>query len=67
MIRVCDQYYIVATATILFYDFLLTLGDEVSHVITVSLRYIHSPRSNTLGTGGNRGVRTENRLSYAVR
>jgi len=33
-----DQYYLVATTTILFYDFLLTLADEVSHVISVSPR-----------------------------
>jgi len=28
-----DQYYSIATITI-FYDFLLTLADEVSHVIS---------------------------------
>jgi len=32
----CDQYYAIATTTIFFYDFLLTLGDEVSRVIGVS-------------------------------
>ena len=30
------QYYALATTTIFFYDFLLTLGDEVSHVVSVS-------------------------------
>ena len=33
MSRYCDQYYSIATATIFFYDFILTLTDEVSHVI----------------------------------
>jgi len=33
-----DQYYSIATTTIFFYDFLLTLADEVSHVIGLSLR-----------------------------
>ena len=32
----CDQYYAIATTTIFFYDFLLTLGDEVSYVVSVS-------------------------------
>jgi len=32
-----DQYYSIAATTIFFYDFLLTLGDEVSHVISVSV------------------------------
>ena len=32
-----NQYYLIAGTTILFYDFLLTLADEVSHVIGVSL------------------------------
>jgi len=35
--RDCDQYYSIATTTLLFYDFLLTLGDEVSRVTDVSL------------------------------
>ena len=62
------QYYSIAATTIFFYDFFLTLPDEVSHVIRVSLRYVYSPsreRSNTLGTGRNHGVRTKNRVSYA--
>ena len=66
----CDQYYSVATAVILFYDFFLTLGDEVSHIISVSLRYVYSPsreRSDTLGTRGNHGVCTENHSPYAIR
>ena len=65
-----DQYYAIATATILFYDFLLTLGDEVSHVISVSFAtFIFScrERSNTLGREGSHGVRRENRLSYGIR
>jgi hypothetical protein len=33
-----DQYLQVAAATLLFYDFLLTLADEVSRVINVSPR-----------------------------
>ena len=68
--RDCDQYYIIAVAAILFYDFFLTLDDEVSHIITVSIRYVYSPsreRSNMFGTGGNHGVRTDNHLSCAVR
>jgi len=50
----CDQYYLVAVTAIFFYDFLLTLGDEVSRVIGVSPRYVYRPpyeRSNTLGEG----------------
>jgi len=37
----CDQYYKIATITIFFYDFFLTLSDEVSHVIRVSPRYVY--------------------------
>jgi len=33
-----DQYYSIAVTTIFFYDFLLTLGDEVSHITSVSVR-----------------------------
>ena len=36
-----DQYYKIATTTIFFYDYFLTLADEVSHVIRVSPRYIY--------------------------
>ena len=32
-----DQYYGVAAATIFFYDYFLTLADEVSHLISVSV------------------------------
>ena len=32
------QYYSLAATTICFYDFFLTLADEVSHAIRVSLR-----------------------------
>ena len=28
-VRSCDQYYTIGTTTLLFYDYLLTLGDEV--------------------------------------
>ena len=31
-----DQYYTLATSAVFFYDFLLTLGDEVSYVVSVS-------------------------------
>ena len=42
--RDCYQYYTIATTTIFFYDFLLTLEDEVNHVINVSLaRFIDPP------------------------
>ena len=34
----CNQYYSVAVTTIYFYDYFLTLADEVSHVISVSPR-----------------------------
>ena len=33
-----DQYYSTATTTVFFYDFLLTLPDEVSHAVGISLR-----------------------------
>jgi len=38
-----NQYYGVAVATLFFYDFLLTLADEVSRVIGVSLRLTYRP------------------------
>ena len=64
------QYYSIAATTIFFYDFFLTLADEVSHIVSISFRYTHYPsreRSNTVGKGGNRGVRREDRLSYGIR
>jgi len=41
--RDCDQYYTIATSTVFFYDFFLTLGDEVSHVFSFIFRYIYCP------------------------
>jgi len=38
------QYYKVAVATVFFYDMLLTLPDEVSHVINVILRQTDLPK-----------------------
>ena len=37
----CDQYYTIATFTVFFYDFLLTLADEVSHIVSFSFRYVY--------------------------
>ena len=64
-----DQYYTVAIDAVLLYDFLLTLGDEVNHVIGVvsNLAYCPHGRSNTLGMGGNHGVRRERQLSCSIR
>jgi len=36
--RYYDQYYSIAVAAVLFYDFFLTLADEVSHFVTVLFR-----------------------------
>jgi len=66
----CNQYYTIATTAIFFYDFFLTLADEVSRVIAVPARQVYRPpreRSNTLGTGGNHGVRGGNHLSHGIR
>jgi len=66
----CDQYYTIATFTVFFYDFLLTLADEVGHVLSFSFRYIYWPfreRSNTAGKEGNHGVCREDRLSHGAR
>jgi hypothetical protein len=38
-----DKYYSIAVVTILFYDFLLTLPDEVSYVTDVSLARLIVP------------------------
>jgi len=38
--RECGQRYGVAAAAIFFYDFLLTLADEVIHAISSSLRWV---------------------------
>jgi len=39
----CHQYYIIATSTVFFYDFFLTLADEVTHVISVSFAAFTDP------------------------
>ena len=39
--RDSDQYYDVAVATIFFYDYFLTLADEVSNTISISLRQVY--------------------------
>ena len=36
-VRDYDQYYVVAITTVLCYDYLLTLADEVSHTVSVAL------------------------------
>jgi hypothetical protein len=66
----CDKYYTIAVTTILFYDFLLTLPDEVSHVISIALRQAYHPscdRSNMLGMGRNHGVCRQNRSLCGIR
>jgi len=37
-VRNCDQFYVAAAATVFFYDYFLTLADEVGHAIRVSFR-----------------------------
>ena len=37
------QYYTIATTTIFFYDFLLTLADEVSHVVSMPFHHTYWP------------------------
>ena len=63
------QYYKVAAATVLFYDILLTMGDEVNHIVGVALRYIYCPweRSNIFGMGKNHQVRRWYRWHRGVR
>jgi len=39
----CDQYYSIAATTIFFYDFLLTLADEVSRVTGVPFAKFIAP------------------------
>jgi len=36
--RDCNQFYEVAAAAIIFYDYFLTLADEVGHTVCVYLR-----------------------------
>jgi len=55
-----NQYYETAAAAILFYDYFLTLADEVGYTIRLALRWAYRlscERSNTLGMGGNHWVR----------
>ena len=56
--RGCDQYYGLAVIALFFYDYVLTVVDEVSHVVDVTFHSIYHPseRQNLPGTGGNRGV-----------
>ena len=64
-LRECGQYYALAVATLFFYDYFLTLADEVSHLIGITFRQAYHPsceRSNTLGVVGNHGVRREHHL-----
>ena len=63
------QYYMFATTAILFYDYLLTLADEVCKATGAALRSTHHPceRSNSLGMGRNHGVRGEHHLPYVAR
>ena len=55
------QYYEVAVCTILFYDYLLTLADEVRRGFTLSVLRLRTNitirRSNISGRERNRGVR----------
>ena len=65
-----DQYYTLATSAVFFYEFLLTLEDEVSHIIDASFLCIYClsrERSDTVGREGNHGVCREDRLSYGTR
>jgi len=67
--RYYDQCYAIAATTICFYDFFLTLADEVSHVIGTSPPQAYCPsheRSNTLGAEGNHGVRKEGYSLYGI-
>jgi hypothetical protein len=55
------QYYSIAATTILFYDFLLTLPDEVSHAIGVSIRcaYCSPPQKIRYAWHGKKSWGTE--------
>lgn len=57
-----SQYYVLATGTIFFYDYLLTLADEVCRYFSPDLLKSFAEitfywRSNMSGVKGNRGVR----------
>ena len=58
----------MAASAIFFYDYLLTLADEVRGAISVALCIVYHPceRSNLLGTGRNHGVRREYHLPYVI-
>jgi hypothetical protein len=43
LMRDWDKYYTIAATAILFYDFLLTLPDEVSHIISIAIRRVTPP------------------------
>ena len=49
----CNQYYTIATTTIFFYDFLLTLADEVNRIVSVSFAtFIDSPVKDRIRLAG---------------
>jgi len=49
----CYQYYTIATATIYFYDYFLTLSDEVSHVVSIPfVEFIDSPVKDQIRLAG---------------
>ena len=51
------QYYTIAITTIFFYDFLLTLADEVSHVVNVpSPAFIDPPVKDQIRLAGKKIV-----------
>jgi len=58
----------LACLTLLFYDYLLTLEDEVGYPIDVHLKWVYHPRerSNSSGAGGDRGVWRECHLLYDI-
>jgi len=58
----------LACLIILFYDYLLTLGDEVSSPVNVPNRqaYHYCGRLNAFGVGRNRGVRREHHSPYDI-
>jgi len=41
--RGCDQYYGLAVIALFFYDYVLTVVDEVSHVVDVTFHLIYHP------------------------
>jgi len=63
------QYYAIATTTIFFYDFLLTLADEVSYIVSVSFAtFIAPPLEGQIRMAGEEiMVCREDRLLYDIR